>query len=356
MSRKPIRVLAAVAAIVVVGFVVAALSRDDRPKPALVDMNHGNVKFAKGEMQRILNAANATTSETPTDELVAAGREIFRDPSRFEKGESCQTCHAEGSASAKLGTIVHDAELNKPGAPPLPSPAPPTDFDGPRDPPALWGVAKTPPYFWKGNAATLQTAITGVVKGHMKQFHTAPCTDANPPASCATAAGDLVAKLVAYVKTLDPPTTAFDEGTMSKAALNGEKLFQGKGGCIECHGGPLFTDNLIHDTGVPQVTFTSPYGTGTRQSNDKGAGAPPVPPECKVPNPPVGCEAAPMSNTAFINTPQLRDLKHTGPYMHNGAFETLTEVVQFYNRDSALAPLNLTDAEVAELVAYLEAL
>ena len=42
--------------------------------------------------------------------------------------------------------------------------------------------------------------------------------------------------------------------------------------------------------------------------------------------------------------------------MHNGAFKTLTEVVQFYNRQSTLAPLNLTDAEVSDLVAYLQSL
>jgi cytochrome c peroxidase len=42
--------------------------------------------------------------------------------------------------------------------------------------------------------------------------------------------------------------------------------------------------------------------------------------------------------------------------MHNGAFKTLREVVDFYNTQSAVSPLNLSDAESAELVAYLEAL
>ena len=46
MTRKPIRVLAAVAAIVIAGFAVAALSRDDQPRAALVDNNHGKVKVA----------------------------------------------------------------------------------------------------------------------------------------------------------------------------------------------------------------------------------------------------------------------------------------------------------------------
>ena len=52
----------------------------------------------------------------------------------------------------------------------------------------------------------------------------------------------------------------------------------------------------------------------------------------------------------------MRDLKDTAPYMHNGAFKTLKEVVDFYNKQSALAPLNLTTSEVDDLVAYLESL
>src|SRR3954454_2126581 len=332
MTSKPIRALGVLAAIVLAGLAVALLAKDDRPHPAAVaDMHHGNVRFADGELQRILNAVDATTSGTPNDELVAQGRTIFRDSSLFADGESCQTCHAEGSATAKLGTMVHDTRADT-----SVKPAPPTDFDGPRDPPALWGLQKTPPYFWDGDVATLQAAILRPVKGHMKRFLTGDCANTSP--ACDELAGALAAKLVAYVKTLDPPTTAFDEGTMSPAALRGEKLFQGKGGCVECHGGPLFTDNLVHNTGVPQVTFTSPYGTGTRLSDDKGAPAPAPPAECNVADPPAGCEDQLPADSAFVNTPQLRDLRATAPYMHNGAFGTLAAVVQFYNRRSTIAP------------------
>ena len=369
MRSKPIRVLAAIAAIVLAGFAVAALSRSDDPPPVVAtDMNHGNVRFAKGQEKRILNALEATTESTSPDALVAEGRRVFRDTTLFENGESCQTCHAEGSASSKTGTMVHDRQ-----APPS-APMPPTDFDGPRDPPALWGLAKTPPYFWNGNVPTLQQAIQRPVFGHMKRFVTGDCRPVkgvgavpdNPgrAASCDTDAGKLAAQLVAYAKTLDPPTTAFDQGTMSDAARRGEKIFQGKGGCIECHGGPLFTDNGVHNTGVPQVNIDSPYSD--RQLNcgsnpgdctlDLGAPPPPIPPECTGNNPPLGCEAPAPAGTAFINTPQLRDLKNTGPYMHNGKFATLEQVVRFYDTQSTIRPLNLNDGEVADLVAYLESL
>jgi cytochrome c peroxidase len=355
MMRKPIWVLAAVAAVVVAGLAVAALSQDD-PPPAISDMNHGNVKFAKGEEGRILNATAATTSAAAADDLAAEGRRVFRDASLFQDGESCQTCHTEGSSSSRLGIITHDRKVAELETPPVP--APPIDFDGPRDPPALWDLARTAPYFWKGDVDTLEAAVLRPVKGHMREFVTGPCKgDISGNEACTRKAADLTAKLVAYVKTLTAPTTDFDQGTLSRAALSGEKLFQGKAGCIECHGGPSFTDKGIHNTGVPQVTFTSPYGTGTRLSNDKGAPAPPPPAECQVANPPESCEPDPrQAKSAFIDTPQMRDLAATAPYMHNGAFPTLKAVVDFYNTGSALSPLNLSPAEVDAIVAYLESL
>jgi cytochrome c peroxidase len=356
MTRKPIRLLAAMAAIVLAGLAVAALARDhgSSPQLALVNTEHGKIELAKGEQRRILNATAAATSETSNDQLVAQGRAIFRDASLFENGETCQTCHAEGSASAKLGTMTHDTKVANLAVQPVPPP--PTDFDGPRDPPALWDLAKTAPYFWDGDVPTLAAAVLRPVMGHGKLFQTGACANTTS-ADCDAEAGRRVAALVAYLTTLQPPATSFDEGTLSPAALRGEKLFQGKGGCIECHGGPQFTDNLTHNTGVPQVSFTSPYGTGgPRISHDLGAKPPPPDPACAGANPAAGCDAAPPATSPFINTPQLRDLAATAPYMHNGAFKTLTDVVQFYNRQSTLAPLNMTDSEVADMVAYLQSL
>ncbi|RMF83757.1 MAG: photosynthetic protein synthase I, partial [Nitrospinota bacterium] len=64
-------------------------------------------------------------------------------------------------------------------------------------------------------------------------------------------------------------------------------------------------------------------------------------------------------------TPTLRELKYTAPYMHNGVFQTLEEVVEFYNqgggkedplKDPSLKPLGLTQAEKKALIAFLESL
>jgi cytochrome c peroxidase len=112
---------------------------------------------------------------------------------------------------------------------------------------------------------------------------------------------------------------------MSPAAVRGEKIFRGKGGCASCHLGPLFTDNLIHNTGVPQEPG----------NNDAGSTA--------VPG-------------GGFNTPALRDDAATAPYMHNGILPTLRDVVIFYDRNTVLGPLHLKANEMDDLVAYLEAL
>ena len=57
-----------------------------------------------------------------------------------------------------------------------------------------------------------------------------------------------------------------------------------------------------------------------------------------------------------FNTAQLRDVASTAPYMHNGSLATLRDVVRFYNEQSVIAPLGLTDPEIDDLVAYLESL
>ncbi|MEA2359198.1 MAG: cytochrome c peroxidase, partial [Solirubrobacteraceae bacterium] len=91
---------------------------------------------------------------------------------------------------------------------------------------------------------------------------------------------------------------------------------------------PQLTDNAVHDTLVPKV---DPADT------DSGVAA-----------------RGPLRNA--FNTPQLRDLRNTAPYMHNGSVKTLRAVVEFYDQRSSVAPLRLTPGEVDDLVAYLESL
>jgi cytochrome c peroxidase len=335
-GHRILRWTAPVAGVVLLGLLVTLLSRE-RPLPVSVDTRHGTVRLAEGDGARILRAAEAVSAQATQDELVARGRTLFRSAAMGKDGETCQTCHAEGAASPLLGTIGHPRASG--------------DFTGPRDPPALWSVARTAPYFWDGSVATLREAAIRPVLDHFKAFPDRGCTQADAAAkdACLARAGEFAAAIAAFLEQLDPPVSAFDQGTLSAAARRGEGLFQGKGGCFACHGGPQFTDNLVHNTGAPQVSM----GPGA-SSDDNGAGPPPLPPGCRVTPLPEGCE--PMPPGPFINTPQLRDVANTAPYFHNGRFKTLREVVDFYNSQSLLSPLHLTPAEVSDIVAFLEGL
>jgi cytochrome c peroxidase len=262
-------------------------------------------KLAPEELGRILGAAEAATTAQPRAALVAEGRRLFRSNELAKAGESCQACHLEGGGTnAELGTILHPQEQG--------------DFRGPRDVPSLWGVADTPPYGWAGLEDSLEAFVAGTIRSHFD--------DGDTQGDERTA--EQVAALTAYLETLAPPVTAFDQGTLSPEARRGEELFQGKGGCIGCHAGPLLTDNLLHDTLVPKVS---------REDTDPGA-----------------ARSGPLRGA--FNTPQMRDLANTAPYMHNGSLKTLREVVEFYDQRSSVAPLRLTAGEVADLVAYLESL
>ena len=114
--------------------------------------------------------------------------------------------------------------------------------------------------------------------------------------------------LAAFQRTLVAANAPFDRymrgetAAMSPEQLRGMERF-GSAGCIQCHNGPMFSDFIAHVLGVP----------------DSAA----------LPEPDAG-----VNQTYAFRTPSLRNLASTAPYMHNGAFATLPDVVNFYQRIS----------------------
>jgi cytochrome c peroxidase len=183
-----------------------------------------------------------------------------------------------------------------------------------REAPSLWDVADTAPYNWVGSNKTLEAQAAKAVRTHFVDEAPTP---------------ERVAALTAFLRTIRAPETRHDQGRLTETELAGEEVFVGKGGCIACHGGPQFTNNLVMDTDVPQNNVFS------------------------VPSDDPGSSGIPQG----FNTPHLRDIRNTAPYMHNGAFKTLREVVDFYNLNAITGgPLGLTEAEKDKLVAYLKTL
>lgn len=169
-----------------------------------------------------------------------------------------------------------------------------------------------------------------------------------------------------YLKTLTSRGSPFDKGTMSDAASIGFDLFKGKAGCSQCHYGSRFTDDMPHNTSVPEnpeiwsnpkrhltfVTFAMFIGIENYMNVRRDVGAH------------IRSHKVDGSDIGKFMTPTLRELNYTAPYMHNGMIGTLEEVVAFYNagggndvnKDQRIKPLNLSKNERANLVAFLKAL
>ena len=167
-----------------------------------------------------------------------------------------------------------------------------------------------------------------------------------------------------YMKTLTSVGAPFDSGKMSASAKRGMKLFKGKAGCIQCHNGPLLTDQKPHNTGVSEnfdvfmdpmnhqafVAFTMFQGIPDYMNLKRDTGY-------------YSITLLDEDMGKFI-TPSLRELKYTSPYMHNGTIKTLKGVVDFYNRgggkdsnkSAMLKPLKLSGQQKSDLVAFLVSL
>lgn len=170
-----------------------------------------------------------------------------------------------------------------------------------------------------------------------------------------------------YIKTVTSKNVPFDKfkagdaNAMSAEAKAGYEVFKGKANCVSCHNGPVGSDGKLHKTGVPEnphVIDDPQHGplrhiTMLRHYSTSG-----MPAYMKA-RTDVGSYAITKDpkDTGKFNTPSIRDLKYTAPYMHNGVFATLEQVVDFYDQGggqgSVLKPLGLSADEKKALVAFL---
>ncbi len=146
--------------------------------------------------------------------------------------------------------------------------------------------------------------------------------------------------IATYERTLlsdQTPFDAFNAGdptALTPQELRGRNLFNGPANCTRCHGGPLLTDDRFHNIGVRPA------------AEDRGRAA---------------VTGAPQDEGAF-KTPGLRNVALRAPYFHNGRFDTLADVVAFYDRGGdfddnlspLIEPLGLTPQQQADLVAFLD--
>ena len=222
-----------------------------------------------------------------------------------------------------------------------------------RHTPHLYNLAWNVVYFWDGRATSLEEQFFGPMKAvtemNLPMKTLIPRLEKVPfyreqfrglfPDSGITPDNVAIA-MAAFQRTLIVANTPFDRyaagetGAIGPEAVRGLELFKGKAKCASCHDGPNLTDNSFHNIGIDN----GDVGRAEVMEGETLAGA--------------------------FKTPGLRNVTLTAPYMHDGSLPSLEAVVRHYNQgvkrngkfDPNLPPLNLSEREISQLIAFLATL
>jgi cytochrome c peroxidase len=192
---------------------------------------------------------------------------------------------------------------------------------------------------------------------------------------------NIAKSLEAFQRTVVSSPSTFDQfaelvaagdtaggGLLSEAELNGFSLFVGDAGCIRCHSGPFFTNQSFANTGLGARDWLDQVDTGRIEAaediyENTFSGVGPYSDDVAAAESFLDNLTSTSDQLGQFRVPTLRNLEKTGPYMHGGHFDTLAEVLHFYNtldeevfqgeRDDRLQPLGLSDADLADLEAFL---
>jgi cytochrome c peroxidase len=303
----------------------------------------------------------ADNRETP--ERVELGRLLFFDPLLSgNRRVACASCHvaALGTADGRaVGAALGD----------------PAGGDLPRASMTIYNVRFQHAYFWDGRAATLEELVSGPIENPRELNSSVPAVleavAAVPEYQRRFAAAygalderSLRRAVAAFLRTVtanDAPVDRYLAGeteALSPGAAAGLALFFGKARCSRCHYLPLFAG-----TEGPAFVTTEFRVTGVPARDEAGRAAPRLDEDLGRGE----HDPDPDLRHAF-KAPTLRNIARTAPYMHNGVFATLEEVVDFYDRgggpglgyavpnlDFVLrpGPLRLSEGEKAQLVQLL---
>ena len=319
------------------------------------------------------DTSNAVADDTRAAQL---GRLLFFDTRLSANGAvSCATCHQPARRFTDGLPKARAIGMSKRNTPSIVASAysPWQYWDGRRD--SLWAQALSPLEDPDEHGADREQ-IVAIVLGdedyrsrYLELFGEAFDTD--------IAFANIGKTIAAFERTLLPTPSRFDAyvealidgdsaptGLLSKDELRGLRLFIGKANCLQCHNGPLFTNNEFHNTGLLNYPGDEP---------DKGrvAGVREVladPFNCKgafSDDPQRDCAELEFVRTGAeligaFRTPSLRNLEGTAPFMHKGQLATLAEVLQHYNEapDAMIGhneakPLRLRNRDLEFLEAFL---
>jgi cytochrome c peroxidase len=324
--------------------------------------------------QALPDEAPAPPDNPTTPERVALGAKLFNDPGLSRDGSlSCASCHDVEHGGA--GTDRRRTSRGIDGQ------------IGQRNAPSVYNAAFQARLFWDGRARSLEEQALGPIANPVEMgiadldaLARQVATDPAYRAAFAAAFGDAVEidktriaeAIAAYERTLvtaDAPYDRFvrgETGALSAQQLRGMALFE-RTGCVICHAGPNFSGaSLLAPNGrrEPMRLFpalASGYTAQYRLDADLGA--------------------AKSGEQGVWRVPSLRNVALTAPYFHNGSVNDLAEAVRIMatvqtgrtvtdrvaiepkiswspsdRRLTSYTPAKLSEAEVADLVAFLEAL
>jgi cytochrome c peroxidase len=174
--------------------------------------------------------------------------------------------------------------------------------------------------------------------------------------------------LAAFQKTIiskDSPLDRYlkgEEGALTAVQKEGYDIFVGKGNCIACHNGPNLTDNKFYNLGVPENpdVVNDSRISATRRFTAKVSGYKAY--RTLKEDPGRYLVTKDRKDWKAFKTPTLREAALTGPYMHNGVYQNIEEVIEFFNKGGGddpnktplLKPLNLSDDEKLTLEVFLK--
>ena len=300
----------------------------------------------------------------PTPNLIELGRQLFFDPALSRAGRrSCATCHQPALAFTDGRTL---ASVD-PG------------HGRVRNTPTLLNAGLQRHQFADQRVMFLEFQFEQVMANpremalpHDSAAHKL-AADSALVARFAVALGKspsqaltgqtLSIAVAAYVRSLQALNSRFDRavagdtGAITPSERRGFNLFMGKAACATCHFAPLFNGTM-----PPKYVEAEPEVIGVPSTRVlRGARVDPDPGV-------IAASRAPLHEHAF-KTPTVRNVALTAPYMHNGVFRTLEEVVEFYDRGGgngigmklpnqtlSATPLSLTTQEKRDLVNFLKSL
>ena len=311
-----------------------------------------------------------------TPDRIALGRKLYFDTRLSKDGTlACATCH-----DVSRGFTDHRSVSEGIG-----------DHLGKRSAPTTMNAALMQSQFWDGRAPSLEEQaklpiLNPIEMGHPDAAGAMAALSADPayPGLFQKAYGsapnydDLGRAIASFERTLiflQAPFDRFaagDNEAMSPAAQRGLALFNGKARCVSCHminsSNPIGTDNQFHNIGVSarKQNFEALAGQALRalnQSNNTEA----------LDKLAIQTDMSELGrflvtknrgDIGAFKTEQVRNVGITAPYMHDGSLRTLWDVMDHYNKggetnpylDGGIEPLNLSEHEIDDVVAFLFAL